>query len=164
VVKYRLISIFKELASRIKENEQRKGRCKLSLSEFLDIAARHPTHIPASIQTTRRISKNDVSSHRKTKENSTRLHNNLVESRVSTKINLDPKVNLEKDAIAIAVYSTEIKVTNSENGCLINGRIKEKEKVLSNTCSCKYKDKEDSINERYKGECSQRRMFMMERC
>jgi hypothetical protein len=51
---------------------------------------------------------------------------------VKMKINLDPKVNLERDDIVIAVDSTGIKVTNrEENGCLINGRIKEREKVLS---------------------------------
>ena len=43
---YLMIVFFTELASRIKENEQRKGRRKLSLSEFLDIAAaRHRTCI-----------------------------------------------------------------------------------------------------------------------
>ncbi len=49
---------------------------------------------------------------------------------VRTKINLDLKVNLEKDNIVIAVDSTGIKVTNREvNGYLINGRIKEREKA-----------------------------------
>ncbi len=44
------------------------------------------------------------------------------------KINLDPKINPEKDDIVIvaSVDSTGIKVTNREwNGYLINGRRKE---------------------------------------
>ncbi len=46
---------------------------------------------------------------------------------VRMKINLDPKINPEKDDIVIvAVDSTGIKVTNREaNGYLINGRRKE---------------------------------------
>jgi hypothetical protein len=52
---------------------------------------------------------------------------------VKMKINLGPKVNIERDDIVIAVDSTGIKVTNrEENEYLINGRrIKEREKVLS---------------------------------
>ena len=51
---------------------------------------------------------------------------------VKIKINLDPKINLERDDIVIAVDSTDIKVTNREvNGYLINGRRrKEREKDL----------------------------------
>lgn len=54
---------FSELASRIKGNEQGKGRGKISLSEFLDIAARHRTRLPATIQAAGRISESDVSAH-----------------------------------------------------------------------------------------------------
>ncbi len=102
------------MASRIKENEQRKGRRKLSLSEFFDIAAAcHRTCVPTSIPTITRLSKNDVSAYKETPRDSTRLHNNLVEEVIRTKINLDPKVNLEKDDIVIAIVdSTGIKVTN----------------------------------------------------
>src|SRR6185436_14291801 len=81
-VKCCLIQVFyRELASRIKENEQRKGRRKLSLSEFLDIAAtRHRTCVPTSIPSIRRLSKDDVSVHKENPKDSTRFHNNLVES------------------------------------------------------------------------------------
>src|SRR6476620_7612304 len=80
-VKCCLIQVFfTELASRIKENEQRKGRRKLSLSEFFDIAARHHTCVPTSIPTIRRLSSNDVGAYKETPQDSTRLHNNLVES------------------------------------------------------------------------------------
>jgi hypothetical protein len=42
------------------------------------------------------------------------------------KINLDPKLDPERDDIVIAVDSTGIKVTNKEkNGYLTNGREKE---------------------------------------
>ena len=65
----------------LKENEQRKGRPSLSLSEFLDIAARHRTCVPTSIPSIRGLSTNDVNSHKETQGSSTRFHNNLVESR-----------------------------------------------------------------------------------
>ena len=77
---YLMIWFFTELASRIKENEQRKGRRKLSLSEFLNIAARHRTCIPTSIPSIRRLSSNDVKTHKETQRDGARLHNNLVES------------------------------------------------------------------------------------
>jgi hypothetical protein len=42
------------------------------------------------------------------------------------KINLDPKLDPERDDIVVAVDSTGIKVTNKEeNGYLTNGREKE---------------------------------------
>ncbi len=50
------------------------------------------------------------------------------------KINLDPKINPEKEdiVIVVAVDSTGIKVTNrEENGYLINGMINEREKDSS---------------------------------
>jgi hypothetical protein len=73
---------FTELASRAKENKQRKGRHKLSLSEFLDIAtARHRTRLPSTIPIVRRLSKDDVRTHKETPKDSTGFHNNLgVES------------------------------------------------------------------------------------
>ena len=53
----------------LKENEQRKGRPSLSLSEFLDIAARHRTCVPTSIPSIRGLSENDVNSHKETPGN-----------------------------------------------------------------------------------------------
>jgi hypothetical protein len=74
-------SFFTELASRAKENERRKGRSSLSISELLDIAARHRTCVPTSIPTIRRLSKDDVNPYKEIKTDSTRFYNNLVESR-----------------------------------------------------------------------------------
>jgi hypothetical protein len=51
------------LESRIKRDEQGKGRGKILLSEFLDMAARHRTRIPVSIQAAGRISKDDIGTH-----------------------------------------------------------------------------------------------------
>src|SRR6476469_244121 len=47
---------------------------------------------------------------------------------VKLKINLDPKVNLEKDDIVIAVDSTSIKVTNSGEWILDKWKNKRKRK------------------------------------
>src|ERR1051326_5571852 len=70
---------FSELASRIKGNEQGKGKGNISLSEFLDIAAcHHRTRLLATIQAAGRISEGDVSAHTGTGR-STGLHNNVVE-------------------------------------------------------------------------------------
>ena len=99
------------MASRIKANEQGKGRSKIPLSKFLDIAARHRTCIPSTLQAAGRISKNDVNTHRKTARSSTRLHYDVVESGKG-KGTSKPEINLEKDIITIAVDSTGIKVTN----------------------------------------------------
>jgi hypothetical protein len=79
------------LASRIKENEQGKGRSKIPLSELLDIAARHRTRLPATLQTAGRISKNDVNTHRKAARSSTRLHYDVVESSGKGKGTSKPK-------------------------------------------------------------------------
>ncbi|MER5175617.1 MAG: hypothetical protein ABJB76_10145 [Candidatus Nitrosocosmicus sp.] len=55
------------MASRVKENEQRKGRPTLSLPEFLNIAAAcHRTRVPTSIPTIRRLSKHDVGAYKET--------------------------------------------------------------------------------------------------
>jgi len=57
---------------------------------------------------------------------------------VKMKINLDPKINLQRGDIVIAVDSTGINVQNEENGYLINGRRK--------CYGCKYKYKENSFH------------------
>jgi hypothetical protein len=102
------------LASRIKGNEQGKERGKISLSEFLDIAApRHRTRLPATIQAAGRISESDVSAHTRAERESTRLYNNVWWRIVRIKVELNSEVNPEKvDVITIAVDSTGIKVTN----------------------------------------------------
>jgi hypothetical protein len=84
--------------------------------------------IPTSIPAIRRISKNDVITYKKTKRDSTGLHNHLWWRIVRTKINLNPKVNLEKDNIVIAVDSTGIKVTNREEWILDKWKNKRKKK------------------------------------
>ena len=115
------------MASRIKENEQRKGRRKLSLSKFLDIAARHRTCVPTSIPTIRRLSKNDVGAYKKTSKIGPDF-TTIWWRVVRIKINLDPKVNLERDDIVIAVDSTGIKVTNRGEWILDKWKNKRKRK------------------------------------
>ncbi len=72
------------------------------------------------------------------------------------KINLDPKVNPKKDDLVIAVDSTGIKGTNSdENGYLTNGRISEKGKVLSKYMLLQWHtNEENSFNWSNKRKCS----------
>ena len=76
-----LLQVFYRISEeQFKENEQRKGRSKLSLSEFLDIAAaRHRTCIPTStIPSIRRLSSSDdVKTHKETQRDGAGLHNNL---------------------------------------------------------------------------------------
>ncbi len=86
--------------------------------------------VPTSIPAIRRFSKSDVVIHKETQRSNTQLHNHLWWRVVRTKINLNSKVNLEKDNIVIAVDSTSIKVTNRVKGYLLNGRRKEREKAL----------------------------------
>jgi hypothetical protein len=127
-------------SSKAKENEQRKGRRKLSLSEFLDIAVArcHRTCGPTSIlPSIRKLSKNDVGAHKDTPRNSTRFPNNLVVESRKDEDKPGPNINPEKDDIVIAVDNTGIKVTNYQNSC----------------CCCKHKDKEDGINECNKRRC-----------
>lgn len=75
------------------------------------------------------------------------------------KINLDPKINPEKDDIMIAVVdSTDIKITN-RGGEWIFDKWKEEEKkdkkrIYQNTCRRRHKDKEDSFNVCNKTRCS----------
>ncbi len=83
--------------------------------------------VPTSILAIRRLSKNDATTHKKTKRSSTRLHNHLWWRVIRTKINLNPKVNLEKD-IVVAVDSTGIKVTNREEWILDKWKNKRKRK------------------------------------
>jgi hypothetical protein len=116
------------LASRAKENEQRKGRPSLSLSEFLDIAARHRTRVPSFIPSIGGLSSNDVNSHKETPGNSTRLYNNLWWRVERTRINPDPKVNPERDDLVIAVDSTGIKVTKRGQWMLDKWKKKRKRK------------------------------------
>ncbi len=66
---------------------------------------------PTSISTIRKLSKNNVIIHKKTKRSSTRLYDHPWWRVVKTKINLNSKVKLEKDVV-VAVDSTGIKVTN----------------------------------------------------
>jgi hypothetical protein len=105
------------LASRIKGNEQGKGKGNISLSEFLDIAAcHHRTRLPATIQAAGRISEGDVSAHTGAKR-STGLHNNVVEESSKNKdtrrTEFRGKSGKVEDLITIAVDST-VKVTNRE--------------------------------------------------
>ena len=103
---------------------------------------------PTSIPSIRRLSKNDVSVHIKRLKEIVPDFTTIWWWRViRTKINLNPKVNLERDVV-VAVDSTGIKVTNrEENGYLINGIINEREKDLSKyICGSGHKDKENSIN------------------
>jgi hypothetical protein len=66
---------------KMNKGKERKGRRKLSLSEFFDIAAAcHRTCVPTSIPTIRRLSKNDVGAYKETPRDSTRLHNHLVKA------------------------------------------------------------------------------------
>ena len=121
--------------------------------EFLDIAARHRTCISTSIPSIRRLSENDVNTYKETKRNSTRLHNNLVESR-KDKDKPGSKINLEKDNIVIAVDSTGIKVTNRGEWILDKWKNKKRMKrIHQNTRSSKYKDKENSVNDCNKRRC-----------
>jgi hypothetical protein len=122
-----LIQVFTELASRAKDNEQRKGRPSLSLSEFLDIAtARHRIH--AYLLPFRQLEGflRTLSIHIKKLKEIIPDFTTIWWRIERMKINLDPKLDPERDDIVIAVDSTGIKVTNKEeNGYLTNGREKE---------------------------------------
>lgn len=65
-----------------KMNEGKEGRSQIPLSKFLDIAARHSTRVPSTIQTTGRISKSNFSTRRKAEGSG--LHHDVVESTKST--------------------------------------------------------------------------------
>jgi hypothetical protein len=92
-----LMIVFTELVSRIKENEQSKGRHKLSLFEFLDIAiTRHSTCVPTSIPSIRMLSLNDVSTYKETQRDSARLHNHLVMGSSKDEDKPGPKSNHRK--------------------------------------------------------------------
>ena len=57
-------------------------------------------HIPTSIiPSIRRLSSKDVKTHKETQKDGAGLHNNLWWRVVKIKINLDPKINLERDDI-----------------------------------------------------------------
>jgi hypothetical protein len=60
-------------------------------------------HIPTSIPSIRRLSSNDVKTHKETHKEMVPDFNNLWWRVVKIKINLDPKINLERDDIVIAV-------------------------------------------------------------
>jgi hypothetical protein len=152
-----LTQVFTELASRAKENEQRKGRSPLSISEFLDITAHHSTCVPTSIHQSDGFLRMMSIHIKKLKE--------VVPDFITIwwrvarmKINLDPKINPEKDDIVIAVVdSTGIKVTNRGEWILDKWKEeekKDKKRIYQNTCSRRHKGKEDSFNVRNKRRCS----------
>ena len=99
---YLMMVFFTELASRIKENEQRKGRRKLLLYEFLDIAAaRHRTYARTSTSIPRQLEGflRMMSVHIKRLQEIVPDFTTIWWSKIRTKINLNPKVNLEREDI-----------------------------------------------------------------
>ena len=71
------------------------------------------------------------------------------------KINLDPKINLERDNIVIAVDITDIQVTNREEWILDKWKKKRKRKgFIKIHVAVKYKDKENSFHGSNKRKCS----------
>ena len=110
-----------------KMNKGKEGANYRYPNSSILMSARHRTCVPTSIPSIRRLSKNDVVTHKETQRSSTRLHNHLVEV-VRTKINLNSNVNLEKDNIVIAVDSTGIKVTNRGEWILDKWKNKRKRK------------------------------------
>ncbi|NOJ32761.1 MAG: IS5 family transposase [Candidatus Nitrosocosmicus sp.] len=100
------------MASRAKDNEQSKGRPSLSLSEFLDIAARHRIH--AYLLPFRQLEGflRMMSIHIKKLKEIIPYFTTIWWRIERMKINLDPQIDLERDDIVIAVDSTGIKVIN----------------------------------------------------
>jgi hypothetical protein len=100
------------LASRIKGNERGKGRSKIPLSEFLDIAARHHIHVYLLPYRQLEGFLRMMSIHIEKLQEAVPDYTTMWWRVVKVKVHLNPEVNLEKDVIPIAVDSTGIKVTN----------------------------------------------------